>query len=299
MGWVWELAKRSVREFNDDDCAHLAAGVAYYALFSLFPLLLGIIAILGVILGSSDVQQNIMDRVTDLFPGSADIVAQNIKGVVASRQAIGVFSIVGFFWSASAIFAAIRRSLNRAWDVEQERPLLQQKLLEFGMIVGVGILFLLSVGLTITFRVVWQYVPVGLRVVEGGIIWQVAGNLVPLVWSFIIFALVYRFVPHAKITWSDVWLGALVAAILFEVAKNAFVWYLANFAHYSMVYGALGVVIAFMFWAYLSASILLFGAELASEYSRIRGSQRQGTSGDTDGNYRRSTVSDALSSSSQ
>lgn len=106
-------------------------------------------------------------------------------------------------------------------------------------------------------------------------VWYLGMALLPLAFSFVIFALVYRFVPNDRISWRDVWPGALLAAFLFEVAKNAFAWYLANFANYSLVCGSLGAVIAFLFWSYLSALILLLGAELASEYSRLLGLHRE------------------------
>lgn len=137
---VWELAKRAVQEFIDDDCMHMVAGIAYYAFFSLFPLLLGLIAVLGLILEPSEVQQRVVGMASQAFPSSAEVVAHSIEAAVASRSTLGVLSAVGLFWSASAIFAAARRSLNRAWDVERERPLLAQKMIELGMLGGVGLL---------------------------------------------------------------------------------------------------------------------------------------------------------------
>lgn len=274
---VWDLAMRTTRKFLDDDCMHMAAGIAYYALFSLFPLLLGLIAILGLLIESAEVQERLLEMASQVFPASAEVVAQNMKGVVASRGAIGILSLVGLLWSATAIFAAIRRSLNRAWDVERERPFLKQKLVELGMVTGVGLLFLVSMGATAFFRVALQFLPLQLQSLEDGPWWEIAVTLFPLVFSFIIFALVYRFVPNAKVTWGDVWPGALLAAVLFEAGKNIFAWYLANFANYSLVYGSLGAVIAFLFWSYLSALILLLGAELAAEYSRLLSSHRRVT----------------------
>lgn len=120
----WELVRRTLREFLKDACMHMAAGIAYYAFFSLFPLLLGLIAILGIILEPTEVQERLLEMVLQVFPVSAGLVAHNVEGVVASRGALGLLSILGLIWSAMLVFAAIRRSLNRAWDLEKERPFL-------------------------------------------------------------------------------------------------------------------------------------------------------------------------------
>ena len=252
----------------------MAAGIAYYALFSVFPLLLGLIALLGLLLEPTQVQKRLLEMTSQVFPASADLVSQNIEAVVASRGAIGLISVLGLFWSASALFAAIRKSLNRAWNVERERPFLKQKLIELSMAAGVGALFLLSVTITAVIGVAWQLLPPQVRMSEESGLWRLTAGLLPLVFSLILFAMVYRYVPNTKLTWGDVWPGAALAAVLFEAAKNLFAWYLASFANYSLVYGTLATVIVFLLWTYISALVLLAGAELAAAYTRLFGSQR-------------------------
>ena len=264
----------TVRDFLRDDCTSMAAGIAYYALFSIFPLLLGLIALLGLLLEPTQVQKRLLEMTSQVFPASADLVSQNIDAVVAARGAIGLFSILGLFWSASAIFAAIRKSLNRAWNVERDRPFLKQKLIEFSMAAGVGVLFLLSVTITAVFGVAWQLLPPQVSMLKESGLWRLAAGLLPLVFSFMLFAMVYRFVPNVTLTWGDVWPGAALAAVLFETAKNLFIWYLASFANYALVYGSLATVIVFLLWTYISALILLAGAEFAAVYTRLFGSQR-------------------------
>lgn len=271
------LVVESVQGFARDDCTSLAAGIAYYALFSVFPLLLGLIALLGLLLEPAQVQKRLLEMTSQVFPASADLVSQNIDAVVASRGAIGLLSILGLFWSASALFAAIRKSLNRAWNVERERPFLKQKLIDFGMAAGVGLLLLVSVTITAAYGVAWQLLPPQVRMVEESGLWRIAASLLPLVFSFMLFAMVYRFVPNTTVSWGDIWPGAALAAILFEAAKNLFVWYLSSFANYSLVYGSLATVIVFLFWTYISALILLAGAELAAAYTRLFGSKRAPT----------------------
>ena len=272
LATLWYLIRATIREVQDDDCTHMAAGIAYYALFSLFPLLLGIIAIAGVVLQPGAVQEELLDQTTALFPGSKDLVAMNVDSIVASRQTLGLISLLGLLWSGSAIFAAIRRSVNRAWDVEKERPMLKQKLVEFTMMAVVGVAMLGSLLITTVFRVL-----LGLDLREaGGLAAPLAtiGAFTPLVVDFLAFSAIYRLVPNTVVSWRDVWPGALLAAVLFELGKNVFLWYLTERANYTLIYGSLASVIAFLFWAYLSALILLIGAELAAEYSRLPQRQR-------------------------
>ncbi len=272
MRSIWQLVSSAFRSFGDDDCPDRAAIIAYYALFSIFPLLLGLIALAGFVLQESAVQAQVLGAMAHLLPGSIDLLSTNLEGIVAARGTIGVVSLVGLLWSATSVFSAIRRALNLAWNVESERPLVAQKLLELGLVFGVGLLVLGSVVATAIFDLAWALLPPALQFVTGFGHTAVA-NLLPVALSYASFLVLYRLIPNTRVEWADIWLGALVAAFLFEAAKRGFGWYLTHFANYSEVYGSLGAVIAFLFWAYVSALILLFGAELAAEHARMRAAE--------------------------
>ncbi len=267
------LLLETVRSFIKNDCTSMSASIAYYALFSLFPLLLAIVAIFEMIAGPQDVENRLLRITGQFFPGSGGMVVGNIEAVIESRQTFGVISLLLLLWSASAVFASVRHSLNRAWNVEKERPFLQSMLTDIGMAGGVGLLFMLSVGTTFMLRFAWQALPQAIQVLDRTAVWRAAFGLTPLCVSFILFLLIYRFGPDAKVRWKDVLPGAVLAAALFEVAKGLFTWYLTNVARYGEVYGALSTMIALLFWAYVSAIILLLGAELAAEYAKLRSSQ--------------------------
>lgn len=271
----WELTKRTISSFTGDNCMHLAAGIAYYAFFSMFPLILGLIAILSLFLEPLQVQQRLLDMTLQVFPASADLVAKNIQGVVVSRGRIGIISLVALLWSAMAVFSAVRISLNRAWGVKRDRPFVYQKLLEFAMIVGIGLLVLISLAGTAFLRYASEFAPEWLRILGGSQAGNLTASLLPAAVSFVIFASVFWFVPNIKATWEDIWPGALLTAVLFEVGKNLFAWYLTSFANYALIYGALAAVVALLFWAYISAVVLLLGAEFTSEYSRLMGSRHE------------------------
>jgi membrane protein len=278
MKTVILLARRSVEEFVEDDCTQMAAAISYYVLFSLFPLLIFLVGVMGLLLQNSDLQQEIIDGVLDLIPlteteGRGD-VTDAVRGVAGvGSGAVGLFGLIGMAWSGSNMFGVIRRSINTAYDLEQRRPFVQQKLLDLAMVMGLGAFFLTSVAATTFLRTVRAFssdiAVLGEAADNAGIAWDAASFLIPFGLSFGAFAVLYWIVPATTVKLRDVWPGALVAALLFEVGKFGFAIYLANFSSYGAVYGSLGAVVAFLFWVYLSAIILLFGAEVASEYPRV------------------------------
>ncbi|MGQ9571869.1 MAG: YihY/virulence factor BrkB family protein [Dehalococcoidia bacterium] len=268
------LTVRSVQEFGADRCSHMAAAISYYGLFSLFPLLIFMVSIFGIFLQSSSLQEDLIDEVLEFLPLTSDEGRNEVKDAIGAIAGISIpLSIVGLLglaWSASAMFGAIRTSLNIAWDVETPRHFVKQKLLDLGMVAGVGVFFLLSIGATGLLRTTQEASSdiLGPLSSDTAFFWRAVGYLMPAIFSFGAFIVVYRFVPNAPIKLGDVWPGALVAALFFEVIKNGFSFYIANFGRYDVVYGSLGAVVAFLFWMYLSAVALLLGAEVASEYPR-------------------------------
>ncbi len=260
-----QLVVRTVQELGADDASHMAAGVAYYGIFSLFPLLLGLIALLGMFLPSEEVQEKLFDFFHRNLPGSVDLLERNIEDVIHLRGALGILSLVGLFWAGSAVFGAVGRAVNRAWDVHQDRPFLKRKLRDLAMAMGIGLLFLLSLGGTAAFAILNR---VDVTVLGAAV--NFGGRFVAFFFSFAIFLFIYKFLPNTKTFWRYVWPGALLAAILFEIAKGLFVFYLSHFADYESVYGSVGSVIVLLFWIYISAFILILGAEFSSEYGRLR-----------------------------
>jgi membrane protein len=272
------LLRRSVQEFFDDNCTQMAAAISYYVLFSLFPLLIFLVGILGLALQNSELQRDLIDAVLDTIPLSEeegrDDVSEAVRGVAGvSSGALGVFGLIGMAWSGSNMFGVIRRSINTAYDIQQQRPFVQQKLLDLTMVMGLGLFFLASVSATAFLRAVRQFssdiAVLGDAAERAGFIWDAASYLIPLGLSFLAFAVLYSVVPATKVRLRDVWPGVFIAAVLFEATKVGFAFYLENFSNYGIVYGSLGAVAAFLFWVYLNAMILLFGAEVASEYPRI------------------------------
>ncbi len=272
------LTGRVIRELSADDSTHMAAGVAYYALFSLFPLLLGLTAVLSFFVESQEVRTDLTDFVTDYLPGSEELITDNLDAVVGLRGALGVFSILGLIWSASAVFGAITRAVNRAWDVHRDRPAYIGKPRQMLMAFGVGILFALSLGAAAVSRTAVRLAEND--TVDLGFAAETLGRLLlqgaSLALTVAIFLLVYKFMPNTKTYWRYVWPGAIVGAVLFEVAKGLFIVYVGSFSNFEHVYGSLAPVIALLLWAYVSSFILILGAEISSQYGRIKNDVERG-----------------------
>jgi membrane protein len=270
------LAKRTFQEYGDDNCSLLAAAISYYVLFSVVPLTIFVASIFGFVMRNESARQDVVNRIVQSTPleqdKGANLVTDTINGVSRVSGPLTVVGLAGLAWSASAMFSAIRRGLNVAFDVEKKRPVVQQKLIDLGMIAGLGLILIISVVGTGALRILREVSSdrLGPLSTSTSFFWQVVPFLVPAVFSFLLFLLVYRFVPVAGLRFRDVWPGALLAAVLFEVVKNAFAIYIANFGNYDLAYGALGGVLIFLLWTYITANILLIGAELASEYPRVR-----------------------------
>ncbi len=273
---IVRLGVRVVQEMGNDDATHMAAGVAYYAILSLFPLILGLIFLFSLILESQTVEREMLHFFQTYLPGTEDILTNNISSVKGVRGFLGVVGVLGLFWSASALFGAISRAVNRAWDVHEDRPFYIAKVRPLVMAMTVGLLFLLSLGATSSIQFAGGLGLDRFHFLEDAFSGLLARAL-PFVFTLAIFLMIYKHVPNTSTQWRYTWPGALLAALCFEVGKTMFLLYLDNFANYARVYGSLGAVISLMVWTYISSFILILGAEVCSEHERMGKGVSRGT----------------------
>ena len=277
--FVVELTIRVFREMSEDDLTHMAAGVAYYALFSIFPLIIGMITVFSFFLHTKQIQANIANAIGGFLPGSEGFVQDNIEGILNLRSALGLFSFLGLLWSGSAMMGALDRAINRAWDIHNDRPIYIGKPRHFLMVFSAGLMFTISMSSAAIVRTAQELPGLDLPVI--GFVINNLGYIilqgVSFVLILVIFLMMYKVIPNTKTYWRYVWPGALVAAVLFETSKNLFILYLEQFASYQNVYGSVAPVIVLLFWAYVSSFIVLMGAELCSEYERLKHNVERGT----------------------
>lgn len=268
------VAKEAVHEFLTDNCPHLAAAISYYFLLSLFPLILAAIAVFGLIMTSDEAEVRVTEAIAGFLPVAVDYIARIIHDVVDKWAAAGIVAVVGLLWAGTAVFNAVRKSLNTAWGIRQPRPFLHERLLEFVMMLGLGLLMLLSIGIATTSKIIREAdVPVfGDLFLREGLLWPFIMVASGTTLAFLAFLFLYRVVPNTTVRWRHAFFGALAAAVLFEIVMHVFIWFTNEFITYSSVYGFLGSIVALMAWTYVTSLIMLFCAKLISVYPRMRAS---------------------------
>jgi membrane protein len=272
------LAQRAFAEFREDHCPQLASSIAYHVLFSIFPLAIVAVGATSIVLHATGLQASLVDSIVATVPLSADgdrQLRELLLGATSRAGGLGLLAIVGLVYSASGMMTSLRFALNRAWDVEAVRPFLLGKLIDLGLVFLVATLGLCSLGLTIALRFVDKHAAASGLPGVGWLLWAVS-IAVPLAVGFVVILFLYRAVPAAEVRVRDAWPAALLVAVLLVVGENLFALYVGNFANYNVVYGSLGAVIAFMFFVYLASDLFLLGAEMASEWPRVRSALERG-----------------------
>jgi len=267
------VARETLAAFTRDKGTTLAAAIAYYTLLSIFPLLLGLLAVLGVVVSAPDARTQLVTAVAALFPGAGELIRGTVQDVVDGRGAAGLVATLGLLWAARGVFEVITQALDRVWQTQHERGFLLSAALAVGMVLAVALIFvaslLLSAGLEVALK--FQLPVLGLSLAALPLLMPLLGLAFPLLITFAIFAALYWIGPNRAVPWGCAWPGALLASILFELSKQAFALYLSSFAHLNAVYGSIGAVVALLTWAYYVAIVLLVGAEFNAVLARRRG----------------------------
>jgi len=277
-GWPTLLVRTGLA-FGQDDGAVVSRSIAYYALFSLFPLLLVLMSVASSVLAVDEAQQAVIDLIERILPISADLARKNIEQVLEARGTVSLVASLGLLWSASGVFTAMYRAVNRAWGNPKSRLFLKEKLFGLAVVLFVGLILLVVTLLSTAASVLqrWDGTVFGWQPFsnpEVVTLWGKLSAFVPPVISVFTFIILYRTIPINRVAWRDVWLGGLIAGLVWELARRIYAWYLANVAAYSLIYGSVGVIIGFLLWAYLSAMILLLGAEFTAQYTAWRNAGR-------------------------
>jgi membrane protein len=268
------VLKRTVTEFKDDNLGDWAAALTYYAILSIFPALLALVSILGVI--GTSATQPLIDNLTTFAPGAArDIVTDALRNLQRSQGAAGILFVVGLaiaVWSASGYVAAFMRASNAIYDIGEGRPIWKTLPLRVGLTIVLLLLTAISAAAVVVTgglaERVGDLVGVGSTAVT---VWDIVKwPLLLLVVSFM-FALLYWAAPNVKqagFRWITP--GGVLAVVLWLVASAVFAFYVSNFGSYNKTYGALGGVVIFLVWLWISNIAVLLGAELNAELERAR-----------------------------
>lgn len=256
------LIVRAFLKSGHDHAKDMAASIAYFSSFSLFPLFLGVVAAGSLFLETAEIQSRLNRLFADILPGSAEFVRKNVETLIRLRGAAGVASIAGLFWSASKMFGAVSRGINRALGLERPHPSYLSRLRYFLLTLMVSILLFLSMAVSTGVELFAQF-DLGLPGAHvESLLTLAGGHITSYLFVFLMLAALYALVPYKRPLWREILPGAAFTAFLFELGKAAFVLYIENVAHLKAVYGSLSSIIVLLLWLYFSARVLLFGAEL-------------------------------------
>jgi len=272
---LWEMLKESGTSWVEDKAARLGAALAYYAIFSIAPLLVIAIGVSGLFFEPDAAQAQITEQVRHLVGEEGGraigaMVAGTSKSGGGLATAVGVVMLLA---GAGGLFVQLQDALNTVWEV-QPRPgravweFIRERLLSFTMVAGVAFLLLVSLVVSAALAAVGSLLG-DLRSSVGGLIVQ---TIIDLVVIIPLFAAIYRVLPDARIAWGDVWLGASVTAVLFIIGKFLIGLYLGS-SGVASAYGAVGSLAVLLLWLYYAAQVFLFGAELTKVYANRFGSR--------------------------
>ena len=269
------VARKTAREFSADQCTDIAAALTYYAVLSLFPAVLAVISILGLVGDPAKTTDALLNIVGDLGPASA---VQTLRGPIESMTRAPsaglalVFSLAVALWSASGYVGAFGRAMNRIYEIDEGRPFWKLRPVRLLVtVVTVGLLAVIAGSLVLSgpvARSVGELVGLGGTAVT---VWNIAKWPVLIALVVLVVAILYYATPNVRqpaFRWMS--LGALVAIVAAVVASLVFGFYVANFASYEKTYGSVAGVIVFLLWLWIVNLALLFGAEFDSELERGR-----------------------------
>lgn len=279
---LWQIIKTTVKEWSEDEASLLAAALSYYTAISLAPLLVLVVVIVGLFLSQEAAREQLMGQLQGAIGSEGaqflELILENADQPQVASLA-GILSFLTLLWGSTNVFSQLQNSLNKIWDVEPKPDrsfwmTVKDRLLSFGMVLGVAFLLLVSFILSAVLSALGSLGQSWLPGIDW--IWQLVNFVVSFGVITLLFAAIYKVLPDAEIAWRHVWIGAAVTALLFTVGKTLLGWYLANAGS---AYGAAGSLIVFLLWVYYSAQILFFGAEFTQVYARNHGQGIQPSAG--------------------
>lgn len=274
-GWM-NLFRDAFRAWNEDKALRLAAALAYYSVFSIAPLLVITIAIAGLVLDDEAASGRLYDAMKGYIGGQA---AAGVQAMVesASKPKSGIIAtVVGgatLLLGASGVLGQLKDALNTIWEVEVKKGvgfgfMIRSKFLNFGMVLVIGLLLLVSLLLSSFLTSLNQSFEQVLTLPAW--VWTILASVVSLGVIATLFAMLFKILPDACIRWRDVWIGAFITAVLFELGKFALGWYLGREST-ANAYGSAASVVLLILWVYYASCILLFGAEFTQVYAAATG----------------------------
>jgi membrane protein len=275
-----DIVAQAALAWIQHDASTTGAALAFYTVFSVAPILIIAIGVLGLVIGRETVQAGLLPQMQVLF---GDAGASAVQTLLLSASYMGkshvatLIGVVTLLIGASSVFVELQNSLDRVWGAPARSKMsgfwqiVRARFLSLGLVFGVGFLLMVSLLVSTVLAALDAWIASFLG--EWRTLLLVVNLTLSLTITTVLFALVYKYIPQVKMEWGDVWVGAVVAAALFKIGKLTIGYYLGRSAFVS-IYGAAGSLLVLLLWAYYSAQIFLFGAECTKTFSFISGTRR-------------------------
>jgi membrane protein len=281
MRWqdIWRLVKAAVESWVNDYAPSMGAALAYYTMFSIAPLLLIVISIAGLIFGAEAARGEIFAQLQGLMGSQGAAAIQSLLESVSKPADSIAATIVGgvlLLIGATTVFGELQDALDRIWRAPRRRDggiwtMLRSRLLSFGMIMGIGFLLMVSLVVSAALAALSKFW--GSMFDEWALLAHALDLLISFAFSTLVFALIYKTMPRVRVDWSDVWIGAVVTALLFTIGKFLIGVYIGK-SGITSAFGAAGSLVVVLVWVYYSAQIFLLGAEFTWAYAQTFGSRK-------------------------
>jgi membrane protein len=265
-------AWRGVGEFYNSEGMTHAASISYYALLSLFPFLLLVLSVLGMLTADPSDRDAVVRFVFRYFPRQFDFMTGQLDAFRGQTFRLGIGGLLALTWASLGVFNAVSSAIDHAWGVERRRSFLMHRLVSFLMMVSAGAIFIIALVLASLARIaetnwIWE-----LMAGSPWLIWlsTVTANYGATVLLIGCVALLFYFIPNTKIRFRWVWPGAILTGLLWRGALAGFSWYARDLARWNAIHGSIATVVVFLFWVYICAVILLYGVEMTAAYARLQ-----------------------------
>jgi membrane protein len=280
IGTIWGLLKITYSQWRRDQASLMAAALAYYTVFSLAPLSIIVIAIAGSVFGEQAAKGELVAQIQDVIGrDGAQLIQTAIENASQLDPSQGpiptIINIGVLLFGASVVFTQLQKSLNRIWELEVKpgngiKHFLRKRLLSFSMVLVIAFLLLVSLVISTILVILGNY----LRGLVPGFtyLWQVTNFFVSFGIVTLLFAMIFKILPDANIAWKDVWMGAAITAVLFDIGKFLLGFYLGH-TSLASAYGAAGSLVIILTWVFYSAQIMFLGAEFTQVYVRKWGKE--------------------------
>ena len=252
----------------------LAASLAYFTILSLLPMAALVVMAIAVFGNPEFARDRLTEVMAYYFPASSDLIREAVDNLLQGSITLGLVAVVSIVWGANGLFMAANRAVNRVFGIDRTK-VAQMTVAQVTLTTLVGVLFLLSVGLTAFLQVVVSFGEMlsdsqGVASTALTLALGIVSAVLPAVFTAIVFVFVYRHLPNVYVDWRDATFGAMIAIVLFEIGKHVFFWLTGLATQRSAVYGPIASVVVLMMWGYIAGLIFLYGAALVKVAGEIR-----------------------------